>query len=190
MWMQGAWREIMLVGFEIVDEPTGELDPETADLATRAHDALIEGRAEEAEAALTQALERTPGDSSLLYNLAKAFQFQGREAEHDALVRHIHAQDPDYLFARVALAVEAAHRHDVEAASDLLSPLLARKRLHVSELAVLCQGFIEVHLARRDPNGARAWLAFWEQAAPEHPDLAMWRIRLALQGPLARLRGR
>ena len=37
MWMQGGWREVMLMSFEITEEPERKHSPEVEDLATEAH---------------------------------------------------------------------------------------------------------------------------------------------------------
>ena len=106
-----------------------------------------------------------------------------------ALVRQIHARDPDYIFARAKLADFHLKRGELEAAKALLDPLMERKRFHTSEFAAFAGGQIAILLAEKKTEGARSWVQMWEQIDPDHPNLRYWKDRLTPRGTLGRLLG-
>jgi hypothetical protein len=78
-----------------------------------------------------------------------------------------------------------ARRGDIEQAKAMLEPLLARRRMHFSELASLATAQIEVFIAEGTPDAAKVWLDMWESADPDHPMLpaARRRVKDALGSP-------
>jgi tetratricopeptide (TPR) repeat protein len=178
MWMRGKWQDLMMFGFEISDEPVGSHQPQVIKWLAEAIANLKERNGDKAETLLKKALEVEPGDPSLLNNLATAYEQQGRKKEAHELLRQIHAEHPDYLFARTALASIHVHKGELEAAEELLRPILSRRKLHISEFSALCTAEIELSLAKDAPDSARSWLAMWENAYPDHPGIQFWKERL------------
>src|SRR5207237_10520180 len=75
LWLQGEWREVLLMGFEITDEPTPQgHGPQVEAWHAEALAALHQGEAEQAERLLTQALQLEPDHPSLLHNLAATYE--------------------------------------------------------------------------------------------------------------------
>jgi tetratricopeptide (TPR) repeat protein len=187
MWLQGAWAETLLCGFELHGEPVHRHSPPVEELAAQAMEALYDGDGERAEGLLKRALEQEPTAPDLLNNLANAYLAQGREDEARALMREIHERDPDYLFGRVNVAQQHIERGELDRARELLLPLLSRRRLHFSELAALCMGQMSLFLAEGNRAAARQWLQLWENADPDHPQIPEWRERIEPQGWMNRL---
>lgn len=181
LWVEGEWRELIMLGFEITDEPRGEYDAEVTDLMVEAVEALHEHDGQRAEAFLQQALEKKPGDPSLSNNLALAYELQGRSEEAYALVRQIHEEHPDYFFARTGLARHYLREGNVKEAREIVEPLLLRKDIHISEFVALCQIQIEICLADNQIEGARSWLGMWESVDADHPQLESWQRRIERQ---------
>ncbi len=191
MWIQGEWREIMLLGFEIHGEPEGRLPLKVERLVSEGMQAVYAGEGAKGEQLLKQALEMAPGTPSILNNLAAAYSIQGKIEEGENLIEEIHRNFPDYLFGRTNLAVTYVHKGRVDEAEELISPLLQRKRLHFSELGALCGAQIEISLARKNRKAARDWFKMWEQADPDNPQLAQYRPKVerpALQQMLGMMR--
>jgi tetratricopeptide (TPR) repeat protein len=178
MWLQGEWREVMIMGFEITDEPTYDYSPEVADLAANASQALHDAKPDVAIELLQQALERKPDAPDLKNNLAVAYGMQGEGEKAEAMIRDIHQQHPDYLFATVSVARMHVREGKLDEARALLDPLLERKRFHTSEFVSVCEVFIELFMAKDETEGARAWLDLWESIDPEHPRIMPWQIKL------------
>lgn len=178
MWWQGEWRELMLFGFEITGEPVGRHQPRVERLMTKALTHLHEDEPEVAEPLLRQALEIEPDSPSILNNLAMACMLQDRIEEALAITRDINRRHPDYVFAAVALARHALQKDKSDEAEALLQPLFSKKRFHYSELAAFCEAQIELMMAQKKPEGARSWLAIWEQAMPGHPKIPEWKRKL------------
>jgi tetratricopeptide (TPR) repeat protein len=190
MYMQGEWRDMLLIGFQIGDESEDREDfpRQVEKLAEEATLALYEDDWQRAEQLLKEALAVRPDSPSLLNNLAMAYQLQGREEEALSMVREIHERHPDYLFARVSVAQLAIKDGDLDRAHDLLDPLLERKTLHFSEFSRLCSGLIDLSLAEGNRDAARSWFEMWESADPDSPGLAAYRLRVdGLSGALGRL---
>jgi tetratricopeptide (TPR) repeat protein len=181
MWVDGEWREMMLMGFLITDKPTKGHSSRVENLARQAILALRDLDAFKAEDALKQALALEPDSPDLLNNLAMAYEMQGRRKEGLALAEEVSERFPDYLFGRVAMARLAAQRGDTGRAHQLLDPLLQRRELHTTEFSALCGGFVELYLAKKNIAAARSWCDMWEAALPDDPDLAKYRLRLVPQ---------
>jgi tetratricopeptide (TPR) repeat protein len=178
MWLQGQWREVMIMGFEITDEPTYDYDSKIADLAAEASQALYDNKPDVAIELLPQAIEHKPDAPDLKNNLAVAYGMQGEGKKAEAMIRDIHQQHPDYLFAAVSVARMHVREGELDEAKALLDPFLSRKRFHSSEFISLCEVFIELLMARGETEGARAWLDLWEGVDPEHPRIVPWQVKL------------
>jgi predicted Zn-dependent protease len=189
MWVDGEWREVLLWGVELTDEPSHNHSAKVVRLATDGHTVLMGGDGERAEDLFRQALALEPDAPDLVNNLAAALQEQGRDAETEALQRDNHARHPDYFFGRIGFARLAVRDNRLDEASALLDPLMTRKRLHYSEFVALAISQIELALARGLKDGARSWLEMWERMLPDHPQLPTLRRRvnsgswLGLLGP-------
>ncbi len=178
MWIKGEWTEIILVGFEITDEPTVIHSPQVLKMLAQANKALKQHEPEKAEQSLIKCLEIEPENPSLLNNLARAWEQQGRKQEAKELIQQIHKKHPDYVFACTAIASDYIKDGDIETAEKLIAPLLAKPKFHASEFAALCNVQIEISLAKKSPQGVKSWLQMWENTYPEHPGLAYWKKRL------------
>jgi tetratricopeptide (TPR) repeat protein len=179
MWMQGEWQEILLLGFEIHGEPEGPfLPPKVERLVAQGMEDVYYGDGVKGERLLKQALELAPDHPSILNNLAAAYGIQGKIEESEKLIEEIHQKFPDYFFGRTNLATHYARRGRVDEAEELLKPLLNYKRLHFSEYSALCGAQIELALARKNRQAARSWIQMWEQADPDNPQLARFRLRI------------
>jgi tetratricopeptide (TPR) repeat protein len=190
MWVRGEWQDLTLMGFEITEEPTPTLGPQVEPLASEGHDALVAGQGAKAEQLLRRALELEPDAPSLLNNLAAALSMQGRNAEAEAIIRELHARHPDYLFARVGVARLHIRDGDLDAAEELLKPLLMRRRFHTTEAAALFAAQVDLLIARGNTDAARSWLAMWADIAPEHPEVIRRQIVLEAGDGLKKLFGR
>lgn len=178
IWREGQWTEILLIGFEIHEEPIQKHSPKVLKLAQQVHKLLLEGNAEEAERLLRQALAVEPNALDLLNNLASAYQMQGRKREAEQLFDDIFRRDPDYLFARVSIAIRHIRNKELDKARELLLPLMSRKRLHFSGFTVLAIAQIELALAENNRESARCWLEMWEDVYPDHPALPGYQRRV------------
>lgn len=178
MWLEGEWRELMLLGFEIHDEQTQPHQPRVQKLARDAVMAVKQGHVEKSQQLLKQALKIEPNASDLRYNLAGTYERQGRSEEALEIVQQLHQQDPDYVFARVGLANSHIKKGELDEAQALLQPLASRKRFHYSEFDAFCHAQIELYLAQKNPDAARSWLDMWAMTNPDTPALDYWRRRL------------
>ena len=186
LFLQGEWREILLLDFEITGEPELRLKPATQKIVEEAIQALHANDARRAEALLRQAIALEPDDPSLHHNLALSFEMQGRSAEAEALVRENHARHPEYLFGRTGIARMAVQNKKLEEAEALLKPLLERKRFHFTEFAAFAGAQIDLFLAKGDSKTAQAWFDMWSGVDPENSNLHPFRLRLSPLGRFLR----
>ncbi len=124
LWIDGEWQELLLLGFEIYDEPEHKHTPRVEKWAREATLALHESDWSRAEKLLDRALAIEPDAPDLLNNRAIAYGQQGRDEEAEAIIRQIHERHPDYLFARVGLAQQHIKHGEFKEAHELLDPLL------------------------------------------------------------------
>ena len=179
LWLQGEWREVLLFGWELHDEPTQEHEPQVEEWQKEATLALRRGDADEAERLLRRALEVEPDAPDLLNNLAVTYEQQGRRAEVETLLRRIIERHPDYAFAPISLARVLLQRGERAEARDLLQSLLARRRLHYSEFAALCAAQADLYLAEGNRDAARSWRRMGAEVDPDNPSLTRQQRQLA-----------
>ena len=185
LWREGEWKETLLMNWEIYSEGEGSHPPEVDALLERAYRALLDGEGASAETTLKQAMQLAPDAPDLLNNLASAYKMQGRSEEATELFLQIYDRFPDYFFGKINMAHLWIREGQLEDAQNLLDPLTAQKRLHVSEFTSLAQAQIELALAKGMAENARSWMQMWEQIVPDHPGLMQYRLRLSDPNKLA-----
>lgn len=167
LFVQGEPRQLMLLGFEIHDEPPeNDLPQEIGTYLEASLEALKTGDMERSLAQIEAGLQGAPDDKVLLNQKRLALARLGRQVESDTLTHRLAELHPDYLFARCAMARLLAHENKTEEAEQWLAPLLQRKRLHYAEFYALAAAQIEVHHAAGRTDAARSWLQMWQQADP------------------------
>jgi len=186
IWSRGEWRDLLLLGFEIYDEPDLTVhSPQVAEWMQDAVLALRERDVRRAEPLLRKALEEEPDKPDILNNLAVVYELRGQHQEKKALIREIHERYPDYFFGRVNMARQCTRDGDYERARQLLDPLLRPNRMHTSEFVALCAAEIELHLALGHVDVARSWFNFWDSTHLSDSQLEQYRSRLGVS-PMAR----
>jgi Tfp pilus assembly protein PilF len=178
MWNGKEWTDMLLLDFEIHGEHEQRHSRAVERLLERGSEALHSGDGVLAEQLFRQALVQEPEAVDARNNLAAALTAQGRTREADEMIIELFAEHPDYFFARTNRANLYVREGKLDAATDLLAPLLQRNRLHFSELTALCQVQVELLLAQGKIDGARTWFELWEGAVPESPNLELWRGRV------------
>jgi len=179
---QGEWTEVLLLGYEVTDEPTRIHSPEVEGLASDASEALQAGDSKRAEQLLQQALVMEPNAPDLMNNLAMAWLTQGRKEEAYTLLDQVHERFPGYWFGIVFAASRLVNENRLAEAEAKLQPLLETRRMHTTELAALAQVQIQLLLAKGDRQSAEEWVKMWESVAPDHPQLPEWRRRARAAG--------
>jgi tetratricopeptide (TPR) repeat protein len=181
MWINGEWREIMLMNYEFYTDPPVVHSGKVKKLLSQAIPLIKTGdpeSAEKAEQLLKKAIAITPTAPDLQNNLASAYQMQGRFEEAEALIQEIADRYPDYMFARVAIALQHIDNGNIEAAEALLKPFLTRRKFHILEFAAFSNAYIELLLAQKNHDAAQGWLSIWENVDPDHPLIKDWKQRL------------
>lgn len=180
LWLEGQWREIWLMGFEIHDEPSrGQHSPEASKLMEAGVRATHANDWTRAEALFQQVLALEPETPDAINNLASVYLATGRAAQAELLIQENFERHPDYLFARIQMAVLLIKRGETQRARELLEPLFSLRRLHISEYVSFCMTQIELHLAEKNKDAARGWFEMWEQTEPDDPRLQAYRSRVA-----------
>ncbi|MCL4393453.1 MAG: tetratricopeptide repeat protein [Chloroflexi bacterium] len=190
MWMKGSWREVMLLSYELHDEPTFQHSRQIEKWFAESIEATRARDLDRAEELLQRGLAAEPDAPDLLNNLATVYELRGRRKEAEALLRQLIEKHLDYGFPRINLARYCIQRGDLEQAEALLKPLRTRKRFNFSEFGFLCSAQMELLLARSQADGAREWLEMWQSLDPENPLVADWQRRLSRRNPMERLLGR
>jgi tetratricopeptide (TPR) repeat protein len=179
LYARGEQQEILLLSYEITPEAQRSgVSPRVLRLHRQVHDALTGGHYEEGERLARAALETELDDPTLLNNLALALTELGRGDEAEEIIYYMAERHPDYLFARCAMAQLCTQEGKLDEARDWLDPLLERPRFHYSEFSALCAAHVTLLMAEGLPDGARAWLSFWEQIDPHHPDIKRLRRKV------------
>ena len=170
------------IGLELL-ESTFVINNTTKTFHTPAVDKLMDeimpllhaGKGAQAEVLLRKALTLEPVKPDLLNNLAQSLELQGLVDDGLRISEAILILFPDYLFARVALALASMREGDYEDALELLTPLFARRKFHISEYNMLCSSLIEYSLLTENYPAARAWFDAWSGPDPKNPRLDVYR---------------
>lgn len=179
MWINGKQTEMLMLGFQISDEPEWvDIAPETLDQFEYASNLLLSNQAAEAEPILREVIAAAPHFQSAYNQLGLALEMLERQEEAWALVEETYARFPDYLFARVALARIYARKGQIEEARALTTPLLMLEKLHVSEFRALARAEMDISLANDQPESARSWLEMWRALESDNPELIQWMDRI------------
>lgn len=180
IWLQGEWRDLLLIGFELHDKPACRHTRRVERWLAEATTLLKAGDAREAERLLEQALQVEPDAPDLLNNLAAAYEVQGRLRDAEALLRQIVEKHPGHALPRISLARLHINRGELDKAKALLESVFSQRQLHFSEFGGLCMAEIELLLAEGNYKAARSWLEMWKAADPDNPQIARMRARISL----------
>ena len=184
IWNEGTLSAIRLTSQEIYREPITVLPPEINELMIAAHEAINQGWGGNAERLLDQVLRLRPDDLSAQFNRAVALALQGREDESLEIIRRMHRDQPDYVFARTYLADQCIADGDLEEAKLLLAPIAQKTRFHASEYAAWCSANINLALAMKDRKAANSMLRAWELVDPDDHRIEIWQDRIQSEGTL------
>ncbi len=184
IWIEGKLTAVRLTPQEIYREPITDLPPEVNKLMIAAHEAIRQGQGGDAERMLDQVLRLRPDDLSAQFNRAVALALQGREDESLEIIRRMHREQPDYVFARTHLADQCIAAGDLEEAKLLLAPIAKKTRLHASEYAAWCSANINLALAMKDRKAASSLLRAWELVDPDDHRIEIWQDRIQGGGGL------
>ncbi len=181
LWINGEQQELQLIGFEIYDEPhTYGHNPKVLDLIQQAMDLLYDGNPDKAEELMLQALALEPDAPDILNNLGAIYGAQKRHKETEEIIHRLYEEHPDYFFGIIGMARIYIKEKQLDNAEELLKPLIQKDRMHISEFKALCISHIQLELARNKPEIANTWLAMWENADPDDPDIDHWNMQIRL----------
>lgn len=179
MYRDGKPQELLLLNYEIHDEPQrGNLPKAARRLLEQSAAAVRQANYEEALKLAQEGLKIAPDAPPLMNGVAAALGGLGRRQEMEGMIQRMAELHPDYLFARCAMVRLCVDEGQLDEAQQWLDPLLERPRFHVSEFSAVCMAQIELLEARGLRDGARSWLAMWEQSDPDAWQLPIFRQRL------------
>ncbi|QQE66502.1 tetratricopeptide tpr-2 repeat protein [Leptolyngbya sp. BL0902] len=174
LWLNGSWETITLMDFDIHSDVLYHHSKQVEKWLKQALGLLRKqtvAAATQAEELLKKAIAAEPDSPDLLNNLAAAYHFQGRTQEVDALIHQICERFPDYLLAAMSQVKLYMKDGNLEDAEAILKRFMERGSFHVDEFSAFCETYVDLMLAKKNPDGARTWLQMWEQTVPDHPRL-------------------
>ncbi len=153
----GKVREVKSVGMHITAEPQpSPFSAEGTRLAMRMHQALARRKLDEAYELALQLRDMHPEQPSALTNLANIGQALGDPVKETLrLHRAALALNPDYLFARCALARHLAGEGQLDEARTLLEGMFEREQWHYSEYRSYMLAQRAMALAQGDDQALR-----------------------------------
>jgi tetratricopeptide (TPR) repeat protein len=158
VWRNGDWRTVIVVGFEIHTDAEAGLTRSQSKLMERGMSLLTGERYAEAESVFRELCEKAPNHPSAFNNLALTIERQGRDSESRDLIVEMQRRFPDYFFGIIAAANAATINREFDKAEALLRPLLLRKRIHLTEFSSLCRAEVQLAVAKKERERARAWI--------------------------------
>lgn len=188
IWQAGEQKEILLLGFEIDDEPGPPIEPPAAqELFQQSYDAYHEKDHAEALRYAEEALKLAPDAPEVMNQVAAMLELNGRKSEGYAITRQLATQYPDYLFGRVGMARLLTQEKKFDEARAWILPLIERSRFHFSEFRALQMAQVELLLAEENFDGVEKQLAMWQDVDPDAPQIEHFQMQLMLKQIPARL---
>ncbi len=182
MYQGGEVRDLMLMNYEITGEPVRSTLPKKAqDALQKSVEAAHAGRYKEALELARLGLSIAPDEPALLNQEAVLLTALGQKSEGRRLLRALAEKHPNYLFARCGMARLCIEDKQFDEAQEWLQPLMGHEKFHVSEFSAFAIAQIELLEGRGEREGARQWLQMWEQAAPNHSGIPIYRKRLGVK---------
>ena len=191
LWLQGKQREIILMAYEFHSDVPESHEPEVEELLIHSINGLKEARDldmenqeaaaplyQEVEETLQKAIEMEPDAPDLRNNLAACYHSQGKTAEAIAILDQVVQDSPQYVHARTSRAKIYLGEENLEAAQDLLLPMLEWDRFHFDDFSEFSDVYMEYLMAQDQEDGAKSWLNMWQEVDPENPKIFAWFMRL------------
>jgi tetratricopeptide (TPR) repeat protein len=181
LWLEGEWKQIMMMGFQISYDPPERptLKPAAQHLMEKAIYALREKKGAEAETHLRKALEIQKDEPGLLNNLAVALSMQGKHDEAQAIAEEIPVRFPDYFFGQVIAVRKAIQAGELEKAKTILDKMMQKQEMHVTEFGAMCACQIDFMIEDDEPEGAISWFEMWQEGYPDDPALKDYEERMS-----------
>ncbi len=142
IYSNGQWIEARSFVAEITTEPRPSSSPPwVIEALTQAVTANNAGNYEQAEAMYEQVLAAEPDNCTAAYNQCAVWASRDgtqAEARIRERIQQLHADFPDYIFARIAMAqFVLTDEDDADKAHQMVAPILDAKQLHIDEAKAL-----------------------------------------------------
>lgn len=172
---------VLHLTYDITTEPVApdRPDPAMMQMTEEERAELFDLLHDDPEAALPRLIawvERYP-DSRILRNwLAMAYSSTGDNVSAERETTLLYEREPDYLFARVAMAQFCLHRGEIHRVAELFDHKLDLKLLypqrnvfHLSEFLAFARVMVEYYLRKNEHCAAVRYHELMEEMDPEHP---------------------
>lgn len=153
------WHPIRLVKWEVrsdIEPPA--YSPRVWELIDTGSRALSEGQLDLAQEKLEAAILLDPQAAIAHHNLAVALQRQGDRATALEHLKRALEIDPEYVFARCTLARYHLFEKDLEAAQEVLGPVLEHTTVTPAEMRYYQLTLADLAMAQEDYQSARRHL--------------------------------
>ena len=188
MWLRGEWREILLKKFKITEEPEDQsYSEEVLDLLTRAGEAFRQQDLDRAEQIYQRILKLDERCCPAYNNLARIAGEQGDVEESRAYLEKSLEINPDYVMGRCNLAHYYLMDGEIEAAQELIGPLVERRQFAAFEMKAyqLIQARIQIY--RGDLDAAENILSGLTELYPDDPEVEELAERMGVLRPMGDL---
>ena len=201
LWIQGKQCKVILLAYEFHREVPKLYALEVEELQLHSLNRLQEAREmedqesatpiyQDVEETLKKALGMEPDAPDLRHNLAACYHSQGKQEEAIAILDQIVKDSPNYVHARTSRARAYLGDDNLDAAQELLLPMLEWDRFHIEDFSELSDVYLEYLVAKEQEDDAKSWLSMWQQVDPENPKLISWIVRLTDPEELRRMLAR
>jgi hypothetical protein len=171
LWLQGAWRTVILLSMDVQPDPWDEgLDEEVAEWYDRALEASIGDDLDASRLQIAALAERLPQDPRPLDILISLHVRAGDLIAAADTARLLKSRSEHLIFETTAAAFLAVHAGDLEGAEELLRPLPALRTCTESEFSSLCRAQVALFSARGQDKLVTMWLDLWDQTGSFLPD--------------------
>lgn len=162
---------------------TAETGPETLPPRVLRHiensySAMSKGDGARALREIDAGMKIAPGNPTLSNHQIVALNLLGRHEEADEIARALAEREPDYFFARTAMADLCIREGRLDEAEVWFAPLDQRDKYHFSEFITLAVLKFQFYLIKMDADRAEMWLEILDEVEPDAvPETARLQVK-------------
>jgi Flp pilus assembly protein TadD len=155
VWLNGAWQQVRMREYELVEEAEFEYTEQVADLLNQGLSAMQGEDYEQAERLYRQALALEPQARQAYNNLGVIYGQRGENAQARKMFEAALETDPTYVFPRCTLANDLIDEGDLDGAEEMLKPLRDVTRMQPTEMSFYAYTQARILVRRGEYDKAR-----------------------------------
>lgn len=168
VWHKGQWRDIHLRRYDVTDDADRDYSQKVVDMINQGLAAFQKDKITEAEELFRSILKLEPRAKEAYNNLGTIYARRGEHEQAKAMFHQAVEVDPLYVMARCNLASYLLDDEDVEAAAEMIAPLVDLQHINPQSLSFLSYIRARIAVEKDEFDEARNNLEIALEANPDN----------------------